>query len=382
MSAGSLPDLGNRIDATLLGAIEPELTLIDYDGPRLFTANTRLGLRVLASFCDEDDEHVRYFVVPTSESILQELGRGGLTVREALTRTSSGAWLVDVDAKFVPRRVASIACEGVPVGYLPEPGLMMSAELQPLLRVRLEGPELRLASTPRDAFLHAFKSVPEGIKRLLDYMLEQPGTGRPSDELRRFYALPAQQFAFGSLEISYRRPRLAGGDDVATAETLRGLGELLAKCLELVAAPESGSTSPTERRALLEAAKKFAPPTRGAIHQVSFSGAMLQGHTPRRLDRNTRRMVNALLAATTESVRESYFQSEGRVGEIDFDAQTFQLRDIKGLGPRVITVRFEDQFLEDVTDVAQQIVRAIGVTEGDNHWLLAISVIPEPKEGS
>lgn len=366
---------------------DPSRILIEYDGPRFFGARLEhLGLDVLAFFCEEADQLIRYLVVPTTAEIIEGLEAGSLTVRDSLTRTSSRPWLVDIDATdWTVREAVAVEATDLPDGYLPKPHLMLRTELQPLLTMRLEGPELSRGSTPRDAALHAFRNVPEALKRLLDYMLERgTRTGRPRGFLRALYGLPAQRFSFSSFEVAFRRPDAGALDREAAQEAIRELTSLFEKTL-IEASGTKTDADEEERRALLEAAYKLAPPTRGIVHSVKFGGAMV-GRNARHvvLTRKTRtRIRRAMQEFERPSEPLSYFNLEGRVGDIDFDALTLELRNVTGSTLEKVTVHFEPDFLDEVTRFAAEGSRigALGErSSAGRHDLLAAFEVPRAAE--
>jgi hypothetical protein len=377
---------GTRLELDRLEP-DPNRILIEYDGPRFFGARLEhLGLDVLAFFCEEADQVIRYLVVPTTMEIIEGLDTGSLTVRESLTRTSSRPWLVDIDAtNWSVREAVAVEAADLPDGYLPKPHLMLRAELQPLLTLRLEGPDLTKGSTPRDAALYVFRNVPEALKRLLDHVLER-GTrmGRPQDSLRTLYGLPAQRFAFSSFEVAFRRPDPGVLDRQTSQEALRELSSLFEKTL-LEAAGTRTDADDDERRVLLEAAYKLAPPTRGIVHSVKFAGAMV-GHGARQvvLTRKARTRVRRAMQELERPFEPlPFFDLEGHVGDIDFDALTLELRDVTGMDVERVTVHFEPDFLDEVTRLAADgtRIRILGERSSrGKHDLLAVFEVPHAAE--
>lgn len=366
----------------------PDRILIEYEGPRLFVSRVDdFGLDVLAFCCDEDDDAARYIVVPTTLLIIDALEDGAISVRDALTRTTSRPWILDVDGSAVCRATA-LEGFGAIEHYLPKPHLMLHADLQPLLTLRMEGPELVRGSTPRDAVLHAFKSVPEALKRLLDYVLERDGrVGRPHEQVRALYGLSAQRFAFSSFEVAFRHPPREMLGDVEARETLRELSQLVEKSIKIASgAPVHASDE--ERRVLFEAARKMAPPSRGIIHSVSFGGSMV-GREARgiSLTRKTRARVKALQDDLEYPDRgPRVLGVEGRVGDIDFDVPSLELRDLKRPGrPEKMVIGFDADVLDDVMTFAAEGARVRAIVErniGGTFGLLAIYEVSTDDESS
>ncbi|MBA2662669.1 MAG: hypothetical protein H0U74_10270 [Bradymonadaceae bacterium] len=139
------PDIGQltEIDVARLGSLSPEGVLYEFDGPCIFTARTPERSLILAYLSteleDAPDSPLRFVVVTTSEPTVDALKQGVVSVREALARGS--AWLVDMDKSYKPIRAFSVTLEALPEEALPADATMLWPELEPALRVRLEGPD-------------------------------------------------------------------------------------------------------------------------------------------------------------------------------------------------------------------------------------------------
>jgi len=110
------------------GDFEPRKVLYEFDGPRIFTTANGAGDDFLVYICDEDDEHTRYLVVPTSDAIVKALCSGLITVLDALNQPRT--WLVDRAHNGRIERARKIASGQMPDGTLPLHGTL----LWPLLR--------------------------------------------------------------------------------------------------------------------------------------------------------------------------------------------------------------------------------------------------------
>lgn len=113
------------VDVAALGALTPAEILYDFDGPCIFTAQTPLGVEVLAYLAEdlEDEGLLRFIVATTSEVTVNELKSGTLSVREALDRGS--LWMVDVNHEYCPVRAFSVRSEQLPEDAMPERGTML-----------------------------------------------------------------------------------------------------------------------------------------------------------------------------------------------------------------------------------------------------------------
>jgi hypothetical protein len=336
---------------------DPDGVLIEYGGPRFFVSRIdEFGIDGLVFCCDEDECTKRWILVPTSTTIIESLERGSMSVLDSLISTTSRPWILDTHGENV---INAVALDGFSLieNYLPKRHLMLRADLQSPLTVRLEGPDLVRGCTPRDAVIHAFKNVPEGLKRLLDYVLKQEErTGRPQEPLRDLYGLSAQRFAFSSFEVDFRRPHSALRPDQEREKTLDELFSLVNKAI-LMAHGQDHSSSSEERRALLEAAYKLAPPSRGVVHNVSFSGATICADSNRPLTRASRSRLRQILAELDADEDSPFVDLVGRIGDVDFDLPSLELRDIGTSTGDLVVIGFEPEYLDEVVYLAAKGIR-------------------------
>ena len=160
---------------------------------------------MLAHFCDDEDERLRYFVAPTSDRILSRLKAGDLSVRSALDQPL--AWLADVNRQGEVQRAWVTSIGQVPQDALPLPDVMLRPEFDPLIRLRAIGDAIRPGTLPTSVVRQLVTGVEQAIRTLVNFVFDRGGrAGRPPDNLRDYYSLHAQQFAFNSFEIGFRIP--------------------------------------------------------------------------------------------------------------------------------------------------------------------------------
>ena len=110
--------------------------LIEYDGPRFFVAQTKLCL-ALFYMADENENSIRFIVVPTNQSSIEQLKQGLITVYESLNQPL--LWLVETGINFAIKEVKSTNLQQIPQDVLPRQGLMLWPHLQPVFTLRAIG---------------------------------------------------------------------------------------------------------------------------------------------------------------------------------------------------------------------------------------------------
>jgi hypothetical protein len=115
------PDL----ELDVLRNLHPEKTLLEYEGPRMFTARDSVGQLRLLYQCDEDAATWRFIVVPFNETLLARLEEGSLRIVEALKRKPM--WLADLNtatAQWLKLRDATDCV--LPPDYFPSPEVSLT----------------------------------------------------------------------------------------------------------------------------------------------------------------------------------------------------------------------------------------------------------------
>ncbi len=332
----------------------PDRVLYDFDGPRIFTVRHELG-DFLAYACDEDDEITRYLLAPTSDGIIAALEKGSCTVREALAQP--WLWVMDVGFDDVPRQVWRSTLEAIPETRLPKPWAMLWPHLEPLLAVRMVGPNLAKEQISASVIKRAVEGATYALKKLAELMLssrQQPD--QRSLTVRHLYDLPTQHLAFNSFEIAFRAPDAAqlrlGEQDGVLEPEYDEMGRRLAEALEWATLSTSDEESRTIDLDLLDALKKLVPPQTGLVEQVEVRGRLLR-HQPRPsyiLTREATRRVGQ--ARIQREPQGTPLTATGLIEEFDKGRLTFILR-YTGAG-RDINCAITDELYDEVMELFQQ----------------------------
>jgi len=115
--------LNRQVDPALFSSMSPEKILYDFDGPQIFTFMGSFGQELLAYLCSALAGCERFIVVPTTPTVIGELERGELAVRDALTNS----WIWIVDRSYSGDVLAAWAVEeaSLPRTVLPEAGILL-----------------------------------------------------------------------------------------------------------------------------------------------------------------------------------------------------------------------------------------------------------------
>lgn len=354
------------VDLNHVGRLEPEEVLYAFDGPCIFTAHTPARMRVLAYLAEdlEDEGLQRFLVVTTAENTIQALKEGSATVHEALLRGSM--WLVDVDmADARPRRAYSIQPEQLPPDALPEPGTMLLPELEPALRVKLKGEQIRAGSVPGAVLASVADIAQTALKPIIEWLAgdqRADSSGRPPEWLRSQYGLSLQYIGYGSLELAFQPLRLPdetqaalplGDDELNDRQALRTRGwNQLRKGLDWVVSPAEDMHYPSEESlAILEALRRLAPASTGPVTEVEVSGKMLgYPQQPYRLTRVSTKKIRTALTRFKQQYTVQLRLFEGRIRNLDLDFLTLILRDAPGELGDIHLVLEDDRFYEAARD--------------------------------
>jgi hypothetical protein len=88
------------VDVADIGNLAPSEVLYDFDGPRIFSAQSPLG-DLLCFLVDDDGAELRFIAAPTNPDILAKLKDGIRSVRDALDQP--WVWFVDLGYDGQPR---------------------------------------------------------------------------------------------------------------------------------------------------------------------------------------------------------------------------------------------------------------------------------------
>ena len=338
------PQLVNS-EAPLAERLDPELVLYEFDEPLVFTARAATGDLVLAYRTDSDhgagSAHRRFLVAPLSETVLEKLLAGGISVHDAMTR--AWLWVVDVNEDDTVQATYAIGVNDLPPHSLPAPHVMLRADLEPLAVVRYYGPDLTSDAIPASVVEEAAKALPAALRRLMMHVIgERTLPGRPENWLRALYNLPARRLSFGSLEIAFggpsgvfqqQPPLLADPSEVELSTIEDRAWTLLRRALDWAesAAEEPDAGSDEERVALLEALRILAPGSGGVVSRVDVGGRGVHRSAESArysLSPESKKRATLVWRAVRRRLHEEpqYVLQEGRVREFDHDLNSFILR--------------------------------------------------------
>jgi hypothetical protein len=332
----------------------PETVLLDYDGPSIFVFRDERGTRILAYACDEDETTNRYIAAPTNPQIIERLQTGVLSIRAALDQPMM--WILDTSAAGKVERAWVTTTQELPRDALPEAHVLLYSHLQPLLRLRVLGQGIQEGNVPGQVIKQTVTAVEKTLKRLVDYVLERDSSGRPPEELRRLYALNAQQLAFGSFEIAFREPdraqgALFGEEGAEQSRAFEAVKDLFNRGMQWAVSESQdlaalGSTV-DEQRIVLQAIRELTPPSRGVVSHIEVSGRIVDKPPaqPIRLPRTARHKVTRSLQRIQQTEMEAK-DATGVVRELDLDKLSLVLRDERNEWP----LRFESELLDDIRD--------------------------------
>jgi hypothetical protein len=301
--------------------------LIDVDGPRLFTAETRV-CNALFMLVDENNESARFVVAPTSDAIIAQLENGTVSVRNALDQPV--VWVLETDHTLEPQNAWRTTLGELPESVLPAQGRMLWPHLQPAFRLRAIGEGLSHGTVPASVIRQVVEGASTALRKAAAHVSKEPGKqGRASNSRKRLYDLPVQHFAYNSFEVAFSLPpeqqeTLLQDEDDAE---MQQIGTALA---EAISSSNSAENDDANLQALeielLEALEKLVPPLSGTVTEFEVGGTILgQGDKTFRLDRDTSKRVKKVLQ-TVRTKEEKITTLEGLVAEMDRDNLTFTLR--------------------------------------------------------
>jgi hypothetical protein len=355
----------------ILCAAEPVEVLYEAEEPVIFTLMTAFQQRVLAYLAWSTSDARWLLLAPCGDQLLDDLKHGRLPVRTALTASWlwlaklsnddnwEGAWVVDID--------------DFPQEHLPERGVMLLPEHEPVLSTRAVGAQLGKSSIPASVVAYVADATRKALKGVLEFTLERDRQGRPSDDLRASYDLHVQRFAYASFEIAFSSP-----PGLVDDPALRRAIELLRKGIIWAGNDDDAplaAESAQEREAILRAIKQLTPPSSGAIERIDVGGRWMN-HRAVVLRRAARRRVQAELRRTTS---DKVVNVVGRLGEFDKDNFTFTLRDTS----QGVDIRgsFDEDLVDELLEyfTTDDRVHVVGTERGGKLYVAAVSIgLDEP----
>lgn len=359
------------VQLDVVGALTPSEVLYEFEGPCIFSAETAHGTSVLAYLSEEmeDEPYLRYIVSTTSRATIDDLKRGAISVREALDRGS--LWIVDLDYKHTPLRAFAVRSEQLPEDAMPLRGIMLWSSLEPALTVRLEGTEVQEGRVPAAAFTQVAEIAGKAMKPVFEWAargLRQDTSGRPPEWLRLLYAMPAQRFAFGSLEVAFGQVSLEaesqstlpfGEQHLLTPREIQeaawsAIREGLAWAISEDALP-SGEGDEEKWLAILESMRRLAPASTGPVTEIQVWGSIIGSpDRPFTLNRGSAKRIRTALTELKKRHEVQLRVFAGRVRDLDLDKLTLILRDVPGGSGDVQLALDDERLLETAREAHYQ----------------------------
>lgn len=364
MSLIDLIDGREQLPGGLLGErLNTVEILYEAEAPVIFIVSTHVG-RMLAYVADEDAQHQWVLLAPCEDILLDDLKRGCIPVRDALTR--SWTWLVRHKSGVV-EGAWSIRPEQLPDRNLPVPGVLLHSEMEPIITTRAEGAQITRKATPASVVAFLADGTRKAVKVLLDHVMENGSQGRPSDDLRALYDLPIQSLAFGSFQISFAEPDTGLFEEPRMRRTVALLQSGLHWAARDDNTPSPGD-SEEEREALLRALILLTPPSTGVIERVDVGGRWLSRGSVQLKRASRRRVMTELRKVKAER----FVVHSGRIDELDKNG-TFTLRytddgrDVRGY--------FDETLLDDLMESFQmsEFVTIFGIERSGRLFAAAVS---------
>ena len=112
---------GKVVETNIFRGFDVVETIIEYDGPRLFIANSPEGETWLFKWCDIDDSSQleRWIAFQVSESRLEALKKDRISLREAITLPQKKFYIFETETMFNPIGIKQSSPEVLPIGYIP-----------------------------------------------------------------------------------------------------------------------------------------------------------------------------------------------------------------------------------------------------------------------
>ena len=164
---------GKTIDRESLGSLEPREVLFEFEGePLTFVVRDRDGELLLVHSLSVFNRTSRYLVAPIDDRTLGDLKAGRIDIRTGLMQ--SRCWVADILEDASVGSLWRVKFESIPDEVLPRSGAMLTAELEPLFRIRLIGQGVGPGKTSAADVRMAAQAARVGPPRA--------GQGRPGEE--------------------------------------------------------------------------------------------------------------------------------------------------------------------------------------------------------
>lgn len=342
-----------QFDVASFQGISPEEILYEFDGPRIFTAQSALG-ELLFYLADEKDGVCRYIVAPTNASIVGLLKSGVRSVRDALNQP--WVWFLDTRCDGNPVAAWKGTLADAPADALPLPGVMLWPHLEPVFVLRAIGDGLGEGTVPASVIRQVVDGATTALKKISGHVFQAArAQGRKANAIRQFYDLPMQGVAYNSFEIAFRHPDRkqltlgAGEVPEELGSEFDEIGKQLEQALSWAMNAKSEEDNDPLDIDLLEALEKLVPPQTGIVKSMELRGRIFRaGHERYQLTRETSKRVRRALGKARVS-QERITKVSGLVREFDKDDLSFTLRETDD--GKEHGCRFPQEFFDDVLEV-------------------------------
>jgi hypothetical protein len=342
---------------------EPVEVLVHYDGPQTFTFRHENGLLMLAHllFAEDDGQKARYVAVPFDEEGVRLLKDGRMTVRDALEEqrwvflATGEPWS---SAMIEPVKLASLPAE-----VLPERYAMLSADLLPLLSLRLKGDGVHADSVPVYVVRQAVTATESAIKTISGYVAETSSAPHADALVEPLRNLNVQRLGFASFEVALRGDRskikFDPGDPSNPFTRVRKLltGAVRAateKPDKLDFGAQFDHETEEGGRVALDAIHDMTPPNSGPVEESEVSGRLVGGARSYDMDRFARVYLRGFLRPKSEETVEI-------VGVIDKPSNKSRTFNVVPASARSERFSYDEEFFAEIVEafrskVAQRVV--------------------------
>ena len=188
-----VPD-GKQIDRSYLGDLTPAEVLFEFEEPLTFVCHDRDGQMLLAHRLCAEAGLSRYLVSVTDQTLVQDLKAGRVDLLGVLSQPR--CWIADFGPNWEIWNLWLISFEAIPKEVLPRSGAMLTADLDPILRLRLIGSGVGPGKTSAADVRMAAQAAESGLRGLARIVLdEKKQVGAVRRNIRDYSDLP---FKYGT----------------------------------------------------------------------------------------------------------------------------------------------------------------------------------------
>jgi hypothetical protein len=338
-------------DLSVFDGLKPSEVLYEFDGPRIFAAQAPMG-ELLCFLADDDGQVLRFIAAPTNSKILIRLKSGTLTVQESLDQP--WVWFVDLDYSGKPLAAWKGTLSEAPANALPQKGVMLWPDLEPVFALRAIGEGLEEGSVPMSVIRMVIDGASTALKKVANFVFEDARRqGRKANTIRQFYDLPAIGFTYNSFEVAFRLPDtkqtpLSGFATDETCAAFSEMGQKLESALNWAIDTEANAATPLSID-LLEALEKLVPPKSGIVKSIEVRGRIFSDPLAKfLLTRKSSACVRNALGIARAS-QEKITTVNGFVREFDKDDLSFTLRETSDGKDHVC--RFQPEYYDELVDI-------------------------------